>query len=305
MLKVIFERPDEVADELYKYAVIVTRHDYKWIFCRHRLRNTWEIPGGHREEGEAIEETARRELYEETGATDAVLSPVTAYAVVKDGVPTYGMLFFAEVKTLSPIPFSSEIGEIGEFDLSPHNLTYPAIQPSLFRAVQGWLNGQCGKGELWDVLDENRTPTGLTIPRGETLAKGQYHLVVHVWIKNSRGEFLITKRAPSKGFANMWETTGGSAVAGDDSLAAALRETKEETGLTLSPENGRIIMTYKGRDYFTDVWLFKADFPLSDVILQESETCDADYASPKKIRELNKNGAFVPFRYLDELFAID
>ncbi len=303
MLKVIFRDFDEVADELYKYAVIVARYDGKWIFSRHRERDTWEIPGGHREAGETIEQTARRELYEETGAVDADVMPVTVYGVVRDGVPTFGVLFFADVKALDPIPDGSEIAEIDLYELIPQNLTYTAIQPPLFRAAQGWLNGQCGKGEIWDIYDENRTPTGRTVVRGETLARGDYHLVVHVWIINSSGEYLLTKRAPNKGFPNMWEATGGSAVAGDDSLTAALREVKEETGLTLTPDAGRIIHTYKGRDHITDVWLFRADFDLSDVILQEGETCGAMYASEEQIRQMDADGTLVPFRYLDVLFG--
>lgn len=156
MLNVIFRGFDEVADELYKYAVIVARYDGKWVFSRHRDRDTWEIPGGHRETGETIEQTAWRELYEETGAVDADVKPVTVYGVVRDGVPTYGVLFFADVKALGPIPDGSEIAEIGLYELIPHNLTYTAIQPPLFRAAQGWLNGQCGKGEIRRVALASR-----------------------------------------------------------------------------------------------------------------------------------------------------
>lgn len=61
---------------------------------------------------------------------------------------------------------------------------------------------------------------------------GEYHLSVHVWLLNHNGEFLLIKRSPNKGYPNMWESTGGSAIAGDDSLSAAIREVKEETGLT-------------------------------------------------------------------------
>ena len=61
---------DSVDDDALKFAVIASRHDGKWVFCRKKGRNTYEIPGGHRENGENIEATARRELYEETGSLE-------------------------------------------------------------------------------------------------------------------------------------------------------------------------------------------------------------------------------------------
>ena len=63
-LKVSFQ--ESVQDELLRFAVIIAVYEGKLIFCRHRDRNTLEIPGGHREEGETIHETAARELSEET-----------------------------------------------------------------------------------------------------------------------------------------------------------------------------------------------------------------------------------------------
>ncbi|MDF2473300.1 MAG: hydrolase [Anaerocolumna sp.] len=68
MINVSFYNENEIQDELLKFAVIAARYQEKWIFCRHKERVTWEIPGGHREVGEDILDTARRELYEETGA---------------------------------------------------------------------------------------------------------------------------------------------------------------------------------------------------------------------------------------------
>lgn len=138
--KVSFYAPSEIDDELIKYAVIAAMHKDKWVFCRHKKRTTWEIPGGHREPGEEISETARRELWEETGAADAQISAVSAYTVENSEGTGYGMLFFADIKKFEPLPEFSEIGENILTEAQPDDLTYPDIQPHLFEYVQNWLN---------------------------------------------------------------------------------------------------------------------------------------------------------------------
>ena len=59
---------DNADDGLLKFAVIISKSMGKWVLCKHKERNTYEIPGGHREEGETIFDTAKRELKEENGA---------------------------------------------------------------------------------------------------------------------------------------------------------------------------------------------------------------------------------------------
>lgn len=301
MIKVSFQNIEKIDDGELKFAVIASRYKDKWVFCRHRERDTWEIPGGHREEGERIEETARRELYEETGAADAEIKPVSVYCVDKKGKNTYGMLFFANINYLEKLPENSEISEIQLFEVIPKNLTYPEIQPHLHHCIQNWLNLQSSADEMWDVYDENRNLTGRLHRRGDPTKEGEYHLSVHIWMQNSNGEFLLTKRSPNKGFPNMWESTAGSAIAGDDSLTAALREVKEETGLTLDPDKGKCVISFRNKDRFADIWLFRQDFDLKNVVLLEGETCDKMYASEEKIRELYDNGLLVPYSYLDKI----
>ena len=286
-----------VEDELFKYAVIAARYEGKWIFCRHRERDTWEIPGGHREPGETLEQTARRELFEETGALEAALTPVSAYLV-----DDYGMLFFAEVTKLGPLNANFEIGEISFGTVLPDALTYPGIQPALFWRVQSWLNMQTARGEPWDVYDADRKRTGRTMRRGDPIPPGDYHLVVYIWTKNTEGQFLLTKRAPNKGFGNLWECTGGSAVAGEDSLTAAVREVREETGLRLDPAKGRQIYTYRREDAFCDVWLFRQEFDLAAVTFQEGETVEARSASKDEVWSLYGSGRLVPYSHFDEIF---
>lgn len=125
---------DEVPDELLKFAVILTVHNGKWVFCKHRERNTWEVPGGHREDGEDILSTAKRELYEETGALEYGLTPVCVYSVTApgnfDGRESFGMLYYADVFRFE-VELHNEIEKIIITDNLPGQWTYPEIQPRL------------------------------------------------------------------------------------------------------------------------------------------------------------------------------
>ena len=303
MIEVVYPKTGEVDDALLQFAVIAARYRERWVLCRHKERDTWEIPGGHREIGESITQAAMRELKEETGAVDAALQQISIYGVKRGEEVSYGALFFAEITELGELNDEVEIGEVQLFDRLPDALTYPEIQGALYHRVQGWRNLSTNADELWDVYDENRVLTGRLQRRGDALESGDYHLVVYVWVQGSDGKFLLTKRSPNKGFPNMWETTGGSALAGDDSLTAAMREVNEETGLTLRPECGKRILTHKGENFFGDYWLFCQDFDLDDVVLQEGETCDKMCADEQTIRAMHREGTFVPCRYLDEVFA--
>lgn len=302
-IEVIYPKTDTVDDSLLRFAVIAARYKDKWVFCRHKKRATWEIPGGHREAGERIADAAMRELREETGASEATLTQISVYGVKQGDKITYGALFFAEITALGELDPDFEIGERKLFDRLPDDLTYPEIQGSLYHRVQGWRNLSTNADELWDVYDENRQLTGRLQRRGDALESGDYHLVVYVWVQGSDGQFLLTKRSPNKGFPNLWETTGGSALAGDDSLTAAIREVREETGLTLRPECGQCVFTHRGENYFGDHWLFRQDFDLNEIVLQEGETCDKMRADETTIRAMHREGRFVPYRYLDEIFT--
>lgn len=135
MLKVNFYELNTVEDSKLKFAVIMARYKCKWIFVRHKERLTWEIPGGHREENESINFTASRELTEETGAKNYNIIPVCIYSVARDEIESFGQLFYSDVEYLDELP-NSEIGEVKLFDTIPESLTYPLIQPHLYKKIE-------------------------------------------------------------------------------------------------------------------------------------------------------------------------
>ena len=130
---------DKVDDSLLKFAVIIAKSDDKWVFCKHQKRNTYEIPGGHREPGELIDDTAKRELYEETGATDYVLKRICVYSVTApdnfNGEKAFGMLYFADIFSFEK-ELHSEIEKIMITDRLINDWTYPLIQPKLIEEAR-------------------------------------------------------------------------------------------------------------------------------------------------------------------------
>ena len=134
MLEVNFY--DTVDDDLLKFAVIISQSNGKWVMCKHKERDTYEVPGGHREEGEDILETAKRELQEETGAVKFDIEQLCVYSVTgknsinENGEETFGLLCFAEIREFSG-ELHCEMEKVVLMDELPENWTYPLIQPKL------------------------------------------------------------------------------------------------------------------------------------------------------------------------------
>ena len=285
----------------YEVVALFVRYKNKWLYGRAKTRNVFEMIGGGIEYGETPLEAAKRELHEETGAIKYTIKPICDYRGVSNTRLLNGQLFYAEISELGNIP-DFEMAEVKLFETIPDKMRFQELLPVLYERVQMWLNLQFTKDEIWDVYDSERNLTGRTHRRADPLQKGDYHLVVHVWLVNSRGEFLITKRAPNKGYPNMWECTGGSAISGDDSITAAVREVKEEAGLDALPKNGRCIYTLIRDDSICDVWVFCQDFDVNEVVLQENETTDAKYATADEIYQMIERDEFIAFHYIKDLF---
>ena len=154
--------------------------------------------------------------------------------------------------------------------------------------------------EVWDLVSLDRKVVGKHI-RGTAMPADAYHVVVHIWIRNPEGRYLMTRRSPHKKICPLkWECVGGSVLQGETSLHAALREVQEEVGIILRPADGRLVLT-QVRDFsegnrvndINDVYLFPydGDIPLSDA--STDEVVQAEGASRDEIEQLWQRGGMV------------
>ena len=145
--------------------------------------------------------------------------------------------------------------------------------------------------ELLDIYDACRNRTGRVHRRGDKLAKGDYILVVCVWVCDGKGRFLLTLRAPEKiGCPNTWENSGGAAKAGETSRQAIARELFEETGIRAAEEEFEFLDTDRDRNIFYDHYCICRQVPRKDIVLLPGETDDAMWASFGKIHWMIRTG---------------
>ena len=160
--------------------------------------------------------------------------------------------------------------------------------------------------ELWDVYSASGEKTGKKIVRGRSsLKSGEYHLVVHIWIISSSGDFLIQKRAESKKLMpGEWAATGGAAVSGEDSFTAASRELFEELGIKSDSKTLQKLFGLKRRNSLLDVYLIKTDVDVSDLRLQEAEVSRAKWVTKDELCKMIENGEYHNYGkdYFKELF---
>lgn len=155
--------------------------------------------------------------------------------------------------------------------------------------------------EIWDLYNENRELLRKDHIRGEQLPIDGYHLVVHVWIRNSKGEYLISQRSANRPTNPlMWECVDGSVVKGEDSLQGVLREVKEEVGIDLLPEKGQVVLSDIKKIEFgkvvnkiVDVWLFDYDGEVDLGNATTDEVAQVAWMNREQIKELFDANMFV------------
>ncbi len=161
--------------------------------------------------------------------------------------------------------------------------------------------------EIWDVLDKNGVPTGKTVVRKRVcLQKGEYHLVVHIWILGSDGRVLIQRRSFDKPLMpGEWAAIGGSALSGETPCAAAKRELFEEMGIDAQPEELKLIRRMVRKNSILNIFLIHRDTPISELTLQESEVSEARWVHRNKLRQMIKTKEFHNYgnEYFDAVFG--
>ena len=137
--------------------------------------------------------------------------------------------------------------------------------------------------ELWELYDGDKRPTGKTMLRGQSVPEGYWHIVVGIWTITADGRLLLTCRHPDKPWGLQWENTGGSVLAGEDSLHGALRELREETGLEAEPARFRLISSEKADRFFFDNYLYLCPECEPKLTLQPEEVVDACFIELREI----------------------
>ena len=140
--------------------------------------------------------------------------------------------------------------------------------------------------EFNDIYDKDRNLTGRTHRRGTLWRKGEYGLVVCVWVYDGKGKLLLTRRAPEKSFAGTWENSGGAVQAGETSLQAITRELREETGIHAAPEEFELLESGRDKNCHYDFYGLHRDIPIEQVVLQKGETDNAKWVTFDEIHEM-------------------
>ena len=155
--------------------------------------------------------------------------------------------------------------------------------------------------ETWDLYTAEGQRTGMTMTRGEKVPEGYFHMVCDVLIRHTDGDYLLMLRSREKKvYPGRWESTcGGSALAGEDALTAALRELREETGIVLDhleEMNSSVHWHFNSIHYS---FLGITDCPKDSVTLQPGETEGYRWVSEAEFKEF-VNSDIIPSvkRYL-------
>lgn len=144
--------------------------------------------------------------------------------------------------------------------------------------------------ELNDVYDAQGNRTGKLHRRGTPWKKGEYGLIVCVWVYDGKGKLLLTRRAKGKSFAGTWENSGGAVKAGEESRPAIARELFEETGIRAKPEEFEFMGAERDAHSHYHFYCLQRQTPLEEIVLLPGETDGVKWVTFPQVHEMIRNG---------------
>lgn len=162
--------------------------------------------------------------------------------------------------------------------------------------------------ELLDIYDSQGRRTGRVIDRDDKVGPGEWLLIVHVCLFNSKGQMLIQRRQDTKNrYPGCWDVSaGGFARSGEDSVDCALRELSEELGLNCTGEQLHFLLTEPFSYVLDDFYLLWGDYDADSLLLQAEEVSGAMWAGWDEIRAMLSDGRFVDYDMglMERIFAL-
>ena len=114
--------------------------------------------------------------------------------------------------------------------------------------------------EIFDVVNE-RDEVIDRKSRSEVHARGLRHRAVHVLVFNSRGEVFLQKRSMKKDRQpGIWDSSSSGHVdSGEDYDACAVRELREEIGLTNAKPLEKLFKIDAARRRTRNFWIYRCE----------------------------------------------
>ncbi len=303
-------------------------------------KDKWIGVGGHFEEDESPEECLLREVKEETGYT------LTSYKyrglvtfVSGNGVTEYMSLFTADGFEGESI--ACDEGELEWIDIekvwklniwegdkiffrlmdeNKEFFSLKLVYDGHDKLVSADLDGK--PMELFDILNEDGTKSGIVRERGVAHREGSLHATVHTWIvrknkqegKLSDYDVLLQKRSACKDSnpGSYDISSAGHVGAGDNILPAAVRELEEELGIRASKEQlhyvgihyGAFEAVFHGKMFrdreMSSVFVYTEPVEISDMTLQESEVEEVRWMDYEECCRCIREGTIDHCIYEDE-----
>lgn len=161
--------------------------------------------------------------------------------------------------------------------------------------------------EYWDSFNRNRVWVRNHHKRGDRIPDGLYHIVVHSWVMDYYGNFLISQRQNGRTDELMWERTGGSVLEGESSIEGAKREVREELGIDLAEIQPVLIKSERRDKYsdFFDAWLFVVDREKTICKIDNVEVRDFKWVDLPELKSMDNDGLLVSSSlYYEEVYEL-